>query len=69
MRLPLPSRDYNFQIETLRNQTIEQADLINQKINRDVEIADGQRLIVRSANGSRFKIVVSDAGVLSATSI
>ena len=69
MRLPLPSRDYNFQIETLRNQTIEQADLINQKINRDVEIADGQRLIVRSANGSRFKIVVSDAGVLTATSI
>jgi|TARA_R110000824_G_scaffold13070_2_gene57026 hypothetical protein len=57
------------QIETLRNQTIEQADLINQKINQDVEIADGQRLIVRSANGSRFKIVVSDAGVLSATSI
>ena len=69
MRLPLPSRDYNFQIETLRNQAIEQADLINQKINRDVEIADGQRLIVRSANGSRFKIVVSDAGVISATSI
>lgn len=69
MRLPLPPRDYNLQIETLRNQTIEQADLINQKINQDVEIADGQRLIVRSANGSRFKIVVSDAGVLSATSI
>ncbi len=69
MRLPLPSREYNFQIETLRNQTIEQADLINQKINQDVEIADGQRLIVRSANGSRFSLVVSDAGVLSATSI
>jgi hypothetical protein len=69
MRLPLPPRDYNSQIETLRNQTIEQADLINQKINKDVEIADGQRLIMRSANGSRFKIVVSDAGSLSATAI
>ena len=69
MKLPLPSRDYNAQIEALRNQTIEQADLSNQKINRDVEIADGQRLIMRSANGSRFKIVVSDAGALSSTAI
>lgn len=69
MRLPLPSINYDAQIESFRNQTIEQADAQNLKNNKDIEIADGQRIILRSANGTRYKIVVSNAGVLSASAI
>ena len=69
MRLPLPSINYAAQIESFRNQTIEQADAQNLKNNKDIEIADGQRIILRSANGTRYKIVVSNAGVLSASAI
>ena len=69
MRLPLPSINYDAQIESFRNQTIEQADAQNLKSNKDIEIADGQRIILRSANGTRYKIVVSNAGVLSASAI
>ena len=69
MRLPLPSINYDAQIESFRNQTIEQADAQNLKNNKYIEIADGQRIILRSANGTRYKIVVSNAGVLSASAI
>lgn len=69
MRLPVPSIEYTPSVENMRNQTIENADALNYKVNKDVEITGDQRLIIKSADGSRFKIVVSDAGVLSATSI
>ena len=69
MRLPVPSIEYTPSVENMRNKTIENADALNYKVNKDVEITGDQRLIIKSADGSRFKIVVSDAGVLSATSI
>ena len=69
MILPVPSIEYTPSVENMRNQTIENADALNYKVNKDVEITGDQRLIIKSADGSRFKIVVSDAGVLSATSI
>lgn len=69
MRLPLPSDTYSVVIESLRNQSIEQADAMNLKRNRDVELGDGQKLILRSANGTRYEIVVSDAGVLSTAAV
>lgn len=69
MRLPLPSDTYSVVIESLRNQSIEQADAMNLKRNQDVELGDGQKLILRSANGTRYEIVVSDAGVLSTAAV
>lgn len=69
MRLPLPSDAYSAVIESLRNQSIEQADAMNLKRNQDVELGDGQKLILRSANGTRYEIVVSDAGVLSTAAV
>ncbi len=44
-------------------------DLANRKKGQDVEIAGSERLIVASDNGSRFSIVVSNAGVLSAVAL
>lgn len=69
MNLPMPAFQYDAGIESLRNQSLEQADLMNLKRNQDIEIVSDQRIILRSANGTRYKIVVSDAGVLSTSAI
>jgi hypothetical protein len=36
---------------------------------RDVELASGARYVVRSSNGSRFALVVDNAGNLSTTAL
>lgn len=36
---------------------------------RDMELARGERLILRSPNGSRWYLTVSDAGVLSVAAL
>ena len=47
--------------------TLEQADRMNHKRDRDLEVRT--RLILSSPDGSRFEIQVSDAGTLSAMSL
>ena len=47
--------------------TLEQADRMNHKRDRDLEVRT--RLILSSPDGSRFEIQVSDAGTLSAVSL
>ena len=47
---------------------IEQADQLNHKRNRDVEIGVA-RLILTSPNGTRYSVTVSNAGTLSAVAI
>jgi len=42
---------------------------MNRKKRQDVEIATSERLILSSPNGTRYKIEVSNSGVLSATSL
>jgi phosphosulfolactate phosphohydrolase-like enzyme len=36
---------------------------------QDVEFVEGARLILRSPNGTRYSITVSNLGVITATSI
>ena len=43
---------------------VEQADRENRKQGRDIEVFPA-RLILTSPNGTRYQILVSDAGVLS----
>lgn len=43
---------------------IEAADRMNYKRGQDVEIGENS-LILTSPNGTRYKVIVSDAGVLS----
>src|SRR3977135_1779993 len=47
------------------NQTLEANDLNNRKTGADVELTS-ERLILRSPNGTRTQIVVSNAGFVSA---
>lgn len=47
---------------------IEQADQLNHKRNRDVEIGFA-RLILTSPNGTRYAITVSNAGAISAVAV
>jgi hypothetical protein len=68
MRLPSPPNEYAVTNEAQRNLVIEQADNLNHKKNRDVEIGDG-RLILKSPNGTRYQITVSNAGVIGASAV
>jgi hypothetical protein len=69
MRLPVPPNRYDPVIEAQRNLSLEQADQQNLKRLADLEIVTPQRLILRSPDGSRFVITVSNLGVLSATAL
>lgn len=69
MKLPTPSLQYNPIMEAQRNLMLEQADLQNHKRLADLEIVAPQRLILRSPNGTRWKIEVDNAGVLTASTL
>lgn len=68
MKLRIPPQAYSRQAETERNGQIERADAENHKRGRDVEVGDA-RLILKSPNGQRWSVTVSDAGAISATAI
>jgi hypothetical protein len=68
MRLPKPPPAYSQSVDGQRNLVLERADNLNHKKNRDVEIGDG-RLILKSPNGTRYQITVSDAGVVGASTV
>jgi hypothetical protein len=67
MQLPRPARGYDANNEAQARDAIIRADAENYKRGRDVELAPGQRLILRSAGGTRWKIEVDVAGLLSLT--
>jgi|TARA_R110000787_G_scaffold62772_7_gene141758 hypothetical protein len=51
------------------NVALERADRSNFKHFEDVDLANKERLILVSANGTRYSVTVSDAGVLGTTAI
>ena len=67
--LPNPPRDYDPSAEAQRNQLIEAADATNHKRGSDVELGLNERIIMRSPNGTRYAITVSNAGALEINSI
>ena len=64
MKLSRPLREYDQSHFATNNFTIEQADRNNHKKDQDIEVGSAS-VILTSANGTRYKLVVSDAGVLS----
>jgi hypothetical protein len=68
MNLPTPSLQYSEKDQVQTRNILELEDRNNHKRNRDVEIGTS-RLILTSPNGTRYKVEVSNAGTLSATSI
>jgi hypothetical protein len=69
LRLAPPSDAYIRADETNRNLSLETADRANFKHFEDVDLANNERLIIRSADGTRWIITVSDAGAVGTTEI
>lgn len=69
MRLPNAANTYDVRAENQRNLILEQSDLQNRKKNQDLIIAGTERLILSSPDGTKWKITVSNLGVLAATAI
>jgi hypothetical protein len=68
MTLPTPPDRYDRSIESERNRVLELADIHNLKRNSDIDIPLPTRVFMRSPNGSRWQISVSNAGALVVTS-
>ena len=69
LRLSPPEAEYDQERETARNLSLENADRSNFKHFEDVDLANGERLILVSANGTRYSVTVTDAGVLGTTAV
>ena len=69
LRLSPPEAEYDQERETARNLSIENADRSNFKHFEDIDLANNERLILVSANGTRYSVTVTDAGVLGTTAI
>tara|TARA_R110002167_G_scaffold28036_6_gene94856 strand:+ start:2814 stop:3002 length:189 start_codon:yes stop_codon:yes gene_type:complete len=61
-------REYDWRQTAVNYFTLEQSDANNHKRDKDIEVGVTD-LILTSANGTRYNVVVSDAGVLSAVAV
>ena len=64
MRLTRPPERYSRSSEAQRNLQLEQADRKNRKKGADVELGDGERLVLRSPDGTRWALTVDNTGAL-----
>lgn len=64
MKLPPPKDQFLSQTFTI----LEREDARNRKRNEDIELGNNS-LILTSPNGTRYKLTVSNAGVLAATPV
>ena len=69
MKLPRPGVKYDQIEEQSFRRALELADALNRKKNADIELGQDEKLVIRSPNGSRFYLTVSNLGVLTATSM
>ena len=69
MKLVRPPQRYSPQIEAQRNVSIEKADAENRKKGRDVELGDGERLVMKSPDGTRWSVTVSNTGTLEVNAL
>lgn len=69
MSLLRASSNYSKEDQDRLRADLDKMDAKNRKTGQDVEIAGSERLILASPNGSRWSIVVSNAGALSAVEL
>lgn len=69
MSLPTPPDKYDRAEQMKVRAQIDRMDAKNRKKGQDVEIAGSERLIKASPDGSRWEIVVDNAGALSAVAL
>tara|TARA_B110000046_G_C13022847_1_gene412187 strand:- start:3727 stop:3933 length:207 start_codon:yes stop_codon:yes gene_type:complete len=68
MILPTPSQSYDPMIQSEINRAIELGDSQNLKKDGDLEVGNG-RVVLTSANGTRFKLTVDNSGNLGTATI
>ena len=68
MNLPAPTPGYSPANEAAVRRALEQEDRRNRKIGADVEMGR-EKLVLKSPDGSRWAITVSNAGVVGATAL
>jgi hypothetical protein len=66
LRLAFPTPTYDPAEQSRIRAEIERADAQNFKRLQDVRLQNGERLILKSPNGSVWSITVSNAGAISA---
>lgn len=66
--LPQAPQQYSQYYVIRVNQALATADLANQKIGADVNIGKA-KLVLTASDGSKWKVVVSTSGVLSAVAV
>jgi hypothetical protein len=69
LRLARPRDNYDLESEVNRNLTLEQADRGNFKHFEDIDLANNERLILVSPNGTRYSVTVDNSGNLGTTAI
>jgi hypothetical protein len=69
LRLSRPNVEYDIVSETNRNFSLEQADRANFKKFEDIDLANNERLILVSPNGTRYSVTVDNSGNLGTTAI
>lgn len=67
MILPRAPSQYEQSNEQQMRDALAREDQVTPKFGRDIELARGERLILRASNGSRWALTVSTAGVLGTT--
>ena len=69
LRLARPRDNYDLESEVNRNLTLEQTDRGNFKHFEDIDLANNERLILVSPNGTRYSVTVDNSGNLGTTAI
>jgi hypothetical protein len=64
MNIPQPATQYSKDVASRTKQAIEAEDVRNRKKGSDVEL-NGERLIIRSPNGTRYQVIAGDDGGIS----
>lgn len=67
--LPRAPNAYGKEDQDRLRKSLDKRDVETRKKFQDVEIAGSERLILSSPNGTRWSVVVSNAGALSAVSL
>jgi len=68
LSLPRPSSEYDASDQAQLRRALEREDRNNRKIGTDVEVG-ANRLVLKSPNGARWSITVSNTGVISAVAL
>jgi hypothetical protein len=68
LKIPSPSANWSPSYQARVNQSVEANDITNRKVGSDVEL-DREKLVIRSPNGARWQLTVSNAGVVSAVAL